>query len=52
MSPHIRKQYESNHQNLSAWEEQNVFLALKEPNTLNQNQSMGSQKKETDVSAI
>lgn len=52
MSPHIRKQNESNHQNLSAREEQSVFLALKGPNTLNQNQNTGSGKKETDVSTI
>ena len=52
MSPHIRKQNESNHQNLSAREEQSVFVALKGPNTLNQNENTGSQKKETDVSAI
>lgn len=52
MSPHIRKQNESNHQNLSAREEQGVFSALKAPDTLNQNQNTGSRKKETDVSAI
>jgi len=52
MSPHIRKQNESNHQNLSAREKQSVFLALKGPDILNQNQNTGSQKKEKDVFAI
>ena len=52
MSPHIRKQNESNHQNLSAREEQSVFLALKGRDTLNQNQNTGSRKKETDASII
>lgn len=52
MSPHIRKQNESNHQNLSAREKQSVFLALKRPDILNQNQNTGSQKKEKDVFAI
>lgn len=52
MSPHIKKQNESNHQNLSARAEQSVSLALKGSYTLNQNQNTGSWKNEADVSTI
>lgn len=46
MSPHIRKQNESNHQNLSAREKERIFLVLKGPDILNQNKHTHTQERE------